>query len=72
MTHYRPGTLLLMEFPFPLQRTVKRRPVLVVADVDPQDVIVIQVTSKRPRGRLGAISPADLREVRRAIGDLFR
>lgn len=51
MTRYEPGSTLLMEFPFPSQKSTKRRPVLVLADVDPQDVIVAQVTSHRSRSR---------------------
>lgn len=51
MTRYRPGEVLLLEFPFPAQRATKRRPVVVLADVDAEDFLVAQVTSHAPRGR---------------------
>ncbi|MBI3099568.1 MAG: type II toxin-antitoxin system PemK/MazF family toxin [Planctomycetes bacterium] len=51
MTGYERGAILLMEFPFPSQETTKRRPALLLAEVDALDVVVAQVTSRAPRGR---------------------
>lgn len=51
MTRYRPGEVLLLEFPFPAQRATKRRPVVVLSDVDAEDLLVAQVTSHAPRGQ---------------------
>ncbi len=50
MTRYDPGSVLLIDFPFTARKTTKRRPVLLLADVDPEDVVVAQVTSHTPRG----------------------
>lgn len=51
MTRYEIGSVLLMDFPVPSRKGTKRRPVLLLADVDPEDVVVAQITSHGPRGR---------------------
>jgi mRNA-degrading endonuclease toxin of MazEF toxin-antitoxin module len=46
MTNYRPGDLVLVEFPFVEGKSGKRRPALVVANTGDEDVLLARVTTQ--------------------------
>ncbi|NPV09878.1 MAG: type II toxin-antitoxin system PemK/MazF family toxin [Anaerolineae bacterium] len=46
MARYRPGEIVLLRFPFADAVGAKRRPALVMLDVDDDDIVVSRVTSQ--------------------------
>ena len=46
MTDYKPGDIVLVEFPFASGEQTKRRPALVILDAGDADVVVARVTSQ--------------------------
>ncbi len=50
MTPYEFGDILLLNaFPYTHPGEVKKRPALILADIGDQDLIVVRITSERPR-----------------------
>lgn len=49
MTGYKLGDILILEFPHSEGHKVSKRPVLVLADIDEEDIIVAKVTSSKER-----------------------
>lgn len=46
MTDYRPGAIVLLQFPFTDSTAVRRRPALVLLDTGDEDIVVARVTSQ--------------------------
>ncbi|MEW5719886.1 MAG: type II toxin-antitoxin system PemK/MazF family toxin [Chloroflexota bacterium] len=46
MTDYKPGDIVLVDFPFVGEEQTKRRPALVVLDTGDADLVVARVTSQ--------------------------